>query len=70
MRSQGIVDSSDAITLGIGTINLARIRHFFQSMAEAGLYSAGEIDPARVATLQFVNHGVGLDLKRRLLARR
>ena len=70
MRSQGIVDSSDAITLGIGTMNLARIRHFFQGMAQAGLYSAGEIDPAQVATLQFVNHGVGLDLKRRLLARR
>jgi len=70
MRSQGIIDSSDAITLGIGAMKLARIAHFLGSMVQAGLYSAGEIDPARVATLQFVNRGVGLDLKRRSMARR
>jgi NitT/TauT family transport system substrate-binding protein len=69
MRSQGIVDSGDALTLGIGTMNLARIRHFFASMVAVGLYSAVEIDPAQVATLQFVNKGVGLDLKRRLTGR-
>ena len=70
MRSQGIIDSSDAITLGIGAMKLERIAHFLGSMVQAGLYSAGEIDPARVATLQFVNRGVGLDLKRRSMARR
>ena len=69
MRSQGIVDSSEALTLGIGTMNIERIRHFFRSMVAAGLYSGGEIDPARVATVQFVNKGVGLDLKRRLTRR-
>ena len=69
MRSQGIVDSSEALTLGIGTMNIDRIRHFFRSMVAAGLYSGGEIDPARVATVQFVNKGVGLDLKRRLTRR-
>ena len=69
MRPQGIVDSGDALRLGIGTMNLARIRHFFQSMVAAGLYSAGEVDPDQVATLQFVNRGVGLDLKRRLTRR-
>ena len=66
MRSQGIVDSGEALTLGIGTMNLARIRHFFGSMVTAGLYSAGDLDPAQAATLQFVNKGVGLDVKRRL----
>jgi NitT/TauT family transport system substrate-binding protein len=70
MRSQGVIDSSDAVTVGIGAMNLARIGHFLASMVQAGLYSAGEIDPARVATPQFVNRGVGLDLKRRLMARR
>jgi NitT/TauT family transport system substrate-binding protein len=69
MRSQGLVDSADTLTLGIGTMNLARIRHFFATMVVAGLYSAVEIDPAQVATVQFVNKGVGLDLKRRLTAR-
>jgi NitT/TauT family transport system substrate-binding protein len=66
MRSQGIVDSGDALTQGIGTMNVVRIRHFFQSMVAAGVYSPGEIDPAQAATLQFVNKGVGLELKRRL----
>jgi NitT/TauT family transport system substrate-binding protein len=66
MRSQGIVDSGDALTQGIGTMNTARIRHFYQSVVAAGLYAAGEIDPTQVATLQFVNKGAGLELKRRL----
>ncbi len=70
MRSQGIVDSGDALRLGIGTMNVARIRHFLQSVVQAGLYSTGEIDPARVATLQFVNKGVGLDLRRQLTVTR
>lgn len=68
MRSQGIVDSSDALRLGIGAMNLPRIRRFFESMVQAGLYRAGEVDPSQVAALQFVNKGVGLDLKRRLVA--
>jgi NitT/TauT family transport system substrate-binding protein len=69
MRSQGIVDSGDALRLGIGAMDAARIRRFFDSMAAAGLYSAGAIDPEQAATLQFVNQGVGLDLKRRLTQR-
>ena len=69
MRSQGIVDSGDALTLGIGAMQRERIRHFLRSMVAAGLYAAGEVDPDRVATVQFVNHGVGLDLKRRLVRR-
>jgi NitT/TauT family transport system substrate-binding protein len=68
MRSQGIVDSLDALKRGIGAMDPARIRHFFQAMVDAGLYRAGEIDPAHVASMQFVNKGVGLDLKRRLQA--
>jgi NitT/TauT family transport system substrate-binding protein len=67
MRSQGIVDSGDALTQGIGAMNAARIRRFYQAMAAAGLYTAGEIDPAQAAALQFVNKGVGLELKRRLI---
>lgn len=67
MRSEGIVDSGDAITRGIGTMSVARIRHFLQSMVAAGLYSAGEIDPDQVATVQFVNKGVGLEFKRGLM---
>jgi len=69
MKSQGIVDSGDALRLGIGAMDPARIRHFFETMSAAGLYQPGEIDAAAVAAPQFVNKGVGLDLKRSLLAR-
>jgi len=69
MKAQGIVDSGEALRLGIGAMDPARIRHFFESMSAAGLYRAGEIDATAVAAPQFVNKGVGLDLKRRLLAR-
>jgi NitT/TauT family transport system substrate-binding protein len=68
MRSQGIIDSADALRLGIGAMNPARIHHFFQSMVAAGLYRDGELDPDQAATIRFVNKGVGLDLKRRLQA--
>ena len=68
MRSQGIVDSADALRLGIGAMDPARVRHFFQSMVTAGLYRAGEMDPTQAASMQFVNKGLGLDLKRRLQA--
>jgi NitT/TauT family transport system substrate-binding protein len=66
MKAQGIVDSGEALKRGIGAMDPARIRHFFDSMCAAGLYRAGEIDAAAVAAPQFVNRGVGLELKRRL----
>lgn len=69
MKAQGIVDSGEAASKGIGAMNAARIQDFYEQMVKAGLYKPGEVDPARVATLQFVNKGVGQDLKARLLGR-
>lgn len=66
MKRQGIVDSGEALTQGIGAMNPARIRDFYQQMVDAGLYRPGEIDLSRVAAPQFVNRQVGLDLKARL----
>jgi NitT/TauT family transport system substrate-binding protein len=63
MKSQGIVDSGEAATDGIGAMNAARIRDFYDQMVKAGLYKAGEVDLAQVATLQFVNKKVGQDIK-------
>jgi len=70
MKSQGIVDSGEALTLGIGAMDRARVKHFFDSMAAAGLYKAAELDPTAAVATQFVGKGVGLDLKRRLQAAR
>jgi NitT/TauT family transport system substrate-binding protein len=33
---------------------------------KAGLYKPGEVDLARVATFQFVNRKIGLDVKAKL----
>ena len=66
MKAQGIVDSGEAAARGIGAMNSARIADFYAQMVKAGLYKAGEVDLARVATLQFVNKGVGQDIKAKL----
>lgn len=62
----GIIDSGDALARGIGAMSAAQIKDFFDKMVKAGLYKAGEVDLSKVADLQFVNKGVGLDIKKRL----
>jgi NitT/TauT family transport system substrate-binding protein len=66
MKEQGIVDSGDALTLGIGAMNEARVRDFYAQMVKAGLYKLGEVDLSKVVTTQFVNRKVGLDRKAEL----
>jgi NitT/TauT family transport system substrate-binding protein len=69
MKSQGIVDSGEAAVNGIGAMNAARIKDFYEQMVKAGLYKPGEVDLAKVATLQFVNKKVGQDVKAKLTAK-
>jgi NitT/TauT family transport system substrate-binding protein len=66
MKQQGIVDSGEALVNGIGAMSEARIRDFYGQMVKAGLYRPGEVDLAKVATFQFVNRKVGLDVKAKL----
>ena len=66
MKSLGVVDSGDAMTKGIGAMSDARIKDFYDKMIKAGLYKVGDVDLSRVATTQFVNKGVGLDIKKKL----
>lgn len=61
-----IIDSGDALTRGIGAIDLKRVQGFWDKMVKAGLYKAGEIDPSKAITDRFVNKGVGLDVKKAL----
>ena len=67
MREQGIVDSGEALTAGIGAMNVARVADFYQQMVEAGLYAADEVELSALIDTRFVNQGAGLDLKRQLL---
>lgn len=68
LRQLGIVDSGDSLTRGIGAIDPARIRDFYDKMVKAGLYKAGEVDLSQVATTEFINKGAGVELRTRLTA--
>lgn len=67
IKDLGIIDSGDALTKGIGAMDEARIKSFYDKMVKAGLYKPGEVDLSKVATTQFVNKGVGLDLRKQLV---
>ncbi len=60
MRASGIVDSGDALTLGIGAMTDARQLDFFNKMVKAGVVDA-KLDWRKSYTLQFVDKKVGLE---------
>lgn len=62
MIEAGIVDSGDALTLGIGAMTDERNQSFYDNMVEAGVIEAG-LDISAAYTLQFINKGVGIDLR-------
>ena len=62
MKAHGVVDSGDTLTLGIGAMTNAHWKGFFDTMVLIGM--VGPSTDYRLAyTLQFVNKGVGLDLR-------
>ena len=66
LKELGIVDSGDAQTRGIGAIDPARVKDFHDKMVKAGLFKAGEVDLSKAYTTEFVNKGVGVELRRKL----
>jgi NitT/TauT family transport system substrate-binding protein len=62
MKEYGIVDSGDAIKGGIGAMTDVRMKSFFDQMVAAGVIKGG-IDTKKAYSLQFVNKGVGVDLR-------
>jgi NitT/TauT family transport system substrate-binding protein len=62
MKEYGIVDSGDTLKLGIGAMTDAAWKSFFDKMVRAGVVKAG-LDYKRAYTLQFVNKGVGINLR-------
>jgi NitT/TauT family transport system substrate-binding protein len=63
LKEYGIVDSGDTAKLGIGAMTDARMKDFFDKMVKAGLFKA-DLDYKKSYTLQFVNKGVGIDLRK------
>jgi NitT/TauT family transport system substrate-binding protein len=64
MLEYGIVDSGDALKLGIGAMTDARWKEFADSMIKAGVYPA-DLDVSKAYTTQFVNKGHGMHLKKK-----
>src|SRR5579862_1651413 len=62
MKEYGIVDSGDALTLGVGAITDARMKGFFDEMVRSGVIKAS-LDYRKSYTAQFVGKKVGLDLR-------
>ena len=64
MKEYGIVDSGDTLTQGIGAMNDARMKSFFDKMVQANVVKA-DLDYRKSYDLRFVNKKVGLDLRPR-----
>jgi NitT/TauT family transport system substrate-binding protein len=62
LKEYGIVDSGDSLKLGIGAMTDERVKDFFDKMVKAGIVKA-DTDYKKAYTLQFVNKGVGLNIR-------
>jgi NitT/TauT family transport system substrate-binding protein len=62
LKEYGIVDSGDSLKLGVGAMTDARVRSFFDKMVKAGVVKPG-IDLRKAYSLQFVDKGLGLELR-------
>jgi NitT/TauT family transport system substrate-binding protein len=65
MKEYGIVDTGDTLKLGIGALTDARMKSFFDKMVRVGV-TKPNVDYRRAYSIQFVNKGVGLDLRPKL----
>ena len=63
MLANGIVDSGDAESMGIGVISEAKVADFYAKMVSAGVIEDG-IDWKAALDTSFSGKGVGMDLKK------
>lgn len=62
MKSEGIVDSGDALEYGIGVITDEKVKDFYDKMVSAGVIE-GDLDYSGAYTTEFTGKKVGIDLK-------
>ncbi len=62
LKEYGIVDSGESVKNGIGAMSDERMKTFYEAMAKAGVLPQG-LDYKKSYTLQFVNKGVGVELR-------
>jgi NitT/TauT family transport system substrate-binding protein len=66
LKTYGIIDSGDTEKLGIGAMTEARWQAFYNEMKGTGVFP-DDIDVHSAFTLEFVDRGIGNDLKAELL---
>ena len=62
MIENGIVDSGEALELGIGVMTEAAVEDFYSAMVEAGVVPDG-LDWATAINTSFVGNSLGLELR-------
>jgi len=62
MLENGIVDSGDALTMGIGALTDEKVSDFYNKMVSSGVIE-DDIDSTQAYNTSFVNNKVGMDLK-------
>jgi NitT/TauT family transport system substrate-binding protein len=62
MKEYGIMGTGAQAEMGIGAIDMARVQGFYDLAVSSGILEAGSVDVTKVATTQFVNKKVGMDL--------
>ena len=62
MKRYGIVDSGDALELGIGAMTDAKVEDFYNLLVDAGVIE-DDVDWQAAYTLDFTNKQVGMDLR-------
>ena len=63
LKSYGVIDSGDSLTLGVGAMTDARWKDFFDVMSSQGLYPPG-MDWRKAYTLQFVDKKHAIEMKK------
>jgi NitT/TauT family transport system substrate-binding protein len=63
LKEHGIVDSGDALSMGIGAMTPERWTEFYRGMVAVGVYPDG-IDVGRAYVTGFVNHRAGIEIKK------
>jgi NitT/TauT family transport system substrate-binding protein len=62
LKALGIIGAGYQEEVGIGAIDTDRIQTFYDTVVAAGILEEGSVDVSKVATDQFVNRQVGMDL--------
>ncbi|MBU2868452.1 ABC transporter substrate-binding protein [Pacificibacter marinus] len=62
LKALGIIGAGYQEEVGIGAIDMDRIQMFYDTVVAAGILEEGSVDVSKVATDQFVNRQVGMDL--------